>query len=93
MKRAQEGPLRWSAHHSEKYDECYVLIEHRISVERGVAPVVSELWDAFDATILARWTDDPRASARRSFCQVTLGDDPFTSCAVSRYFIDEHMTH
>jgi len=83
------------AHHSEKYDQCYVLIEYRIPVARGIAPtpLVSELWDAFDATVLARWTDDPRGSARRSLCQVTLGDDPFTSCAVSKYFIDEHMRH
>jgi hypothetical protein len=93
MKRPADGPLRWVGHYSEKYDECYVLIDQVVPVQNGAAAVVSELWDAFDATVLAEATDDHRTSVRRSFCQVTLDDDPFTSCMVSKYFIDEHMSH
>jgi hypothetical protein len=90
---AQVELLRWAGHYSEKYDECYVLIDHVVPIRNGDAAVVSELWDAFDATVLAESTDDPRALVRRNLCQVNLSDDPVTSCAVSRYFIDEHMSH
>ena len=91
--RGEDRPLRWVAHYSEKYDHCYVLIDHRIRVHNDSAPIVSELWDAFEAEVLADYTDDVRIRVRRSFCQVALSDDPFTSCAVSKYFIDEHMRH
>src|SRR5262245_44910807 len=93
MRRAADAPLRWQGHYSTKYDECYVLIDHLIPVEKGAAAVVSELWNAFDATVLAECTNDPRTRIRRNFCQVSLSDDPFTSCLVSKYFIDEHMSH
>lgn len=93
MNRAHDGPLRWAGHYSRKYDECYVLIDQLIPIQSGGAAVVSELWDAFGAMVLAESTDDPRTSVRRSFCQVNLSDDTFTSCAVSRYFIDEHMNN
>jgi len=90
---ADDGALRWVAHYSEKYDQCYVVIDRRVPVHDGARPIVSELWEAFEATVLAGYTHDARATMRRSLCQVDLSDDPFTSCAVSKYFIDEHMTH
>jgi len=85
--------VRHVAHYSGKYDECYVLLERTFFVPASSPPVVSELWEAFDGTSLAVFTDDGREAMRRSFCQVTLSDDPFTSCAVSKFFIDEHMGH
>jgi hypothetical protein len=88
-----DRPLHWVAHYSEKYDQCYVVIDRRGQVHDGAQPIVSELWEAFDATVLASHTNDPRASIRRSLCQVDLSDNPFTSCAVSKYFIDEHLAH
>ena len=91
--RDGDRPLRWVAHYSEKYDHCYVLIDHRITVHGDSAPIVTELWDAFEAEVLAEYTTDVRIKIRGSFCQVALSDDPFTSCAVSKYFIDEHMRH
>ena len=92
MERSQDRPLRWVGHYSHKYDQCYVLIDRHVFLP-GSAPVVSELWEAFEAAILAEYTDDARTTIRRSFCQVALSDDPFTSCEVSKYFIDEHMKH
>lgn len=88
-----DTPLRSVTHYSEKYDHCYVLVDRLFPTQTGAAPVVSELWDAFEADVLAEYTDDPRSAIRRRFCEVFLSDDPLTSCAVARYFIDEHMQH
>jgi len=88
-----ERPLQWTVHYSEKYDQCYIRITRQIAAgEAAASIVVSELWDAFDAVVLASHAD---ANDRigRSYCQVALSDDPFTSCMVSKFFIDEHMTH
>ena len=93
MDRAHDAPAKWAGHYSGKYESCYVVLEFRFPVRDGAAPLVSELWDAFDATVLAAWTGDERVPVRRRFCQVALSDDPYTSCAVSKYFIDEHMAH
>jgi hypothetical protein len=84
---------RFTDHYSEKYDECYVLIERAVPVEHGADAVVSELWEAFDAAVVAEFTSDPRADVRRSVCQVSVSDQPFTSCRVAQYFIDQHMQH
>jgi hypothetical protein len=86
-----DRPLRWTAHYSPKYEACYVLVDRR--GERASAAVVSELWDAIELEVLAEYTDDADAAVRRSDCQVTISEDPFTSCAVARYFVDEHMRH
>jgi hypothetical protein len=91
--RSNDRPLRWTSHYSEKYDECYVLIERAVPVQQGSDAVVSELWDAFGAAVLAESTADRRSTVRRSVCQVNVSDEPFTSCSISRYFINEHMTH
>ena len=85
--------VRFQDHYSPKYDQCYVLVDTSVSVANEGAAVVSELWDAFDATALALCTDDERTVLRRRFCQVTIGADPFTSCGVCRFFIREHMAH
>jgi hypothetical protein len=90
---ADERLLRWVSHYSDKYDDCYVLLDHQIGVQNGAAAVVSELWDGFGAAVLASYTQDRRSTIRRQFCQVDLSDDPFTSCLVSQYFVAEHMTH
>jgi hypothetical protein len=84
-------PPRWEAHYSGKYDQCYVRIDRLVGAA-GAQAIVSELWEAFDAALLAVHsaggkTIDPR------YCQVSLSDDPFTSCMVSKFFIDEHMRH
>lgn len=86
-----DRPLRWTAHFSPKYDACYMLVERR--GDGGALAVVSELWDAVEIEVLAEYTHDSDAAVRRRHCQVTLSEDPFTSCAVAQYFIDEHMRH
>ena len=86
-------PPRWEAHYSEKYDQCYVLIDRRISDRSGAQAVVSELWEAFDAALLAIHTASTDEAVNHGYCQVSLSDDPFTSCMVSKFFIDEHMQH
>jgi hypothetical protein len=88
----REGPPRWEAHYSRKYDQCYVRID-RIVASAAAGAIVSELWEAFDAALLAVHSTDGSDAATRSFCQVSLSDDPFTSCMVSKFFIDEHMQH
>jgi len=85
--------VRQAAHYSDKYDECYVLLDRTFSVPGGPAPAVSELWEAFDGVVLAVFTAAEDATTRKSFCQVALSDNPYTSCAVAKFFIDEHMTH
>lgn len=84
--------IGWQAHYSPKYDHCYVLLEYRTDVANEAAVAVSELWDAFEARVLAEHTRDRRPAVERAVCQVTEDDDPFTSCAVSGYFISQHMT-
>ena len=81
------------SHYSEKYDDCYVLLDHNVHVQDGAAAIISELWNPFEATVLAEYTSDARAAMQRRFCQVDLSDDPFTSCLVAKYFVDEHLTH
>jgi hypothetical protein len=88
----RKRPPRWEAHYSEKYDQCYVQID-RIVDNAGAPAVVSELWEAFDAALLAVHSAEGGELTTRSFCQVSLSDDPFTSCMVSKFFIDEHMQH
>jgi len=88
----RESPPRWEAHYSRKYDQCYVRID-RVVAGASAGAVVSELWEAFDAALLAVHSTDGSEAATRSFCQVSLSDDPFTSCMVSKFFIDEHMQH
>jgi hypothetical protein len=88
----RESRPRWEAHYSEKYDQCYVRIE-RVIDNDGARAVVSELWEAFDAALLAVHSAEGAEMTTRSFCQVSLSDDPFTSCMVSKFFIDEHMRH
>jgi len=91
--RDRDQAVNWVSHYSEKYDACYVLMNYRAPIRHGAAPLVAELWDALDATVLAASTGDGRREIRRDFCQVNLSDDPFTSCAVAQYFVDEHMAH
>jgi len=93
MDPAKDRLLHWVSHYSEKYDGCYVLLDHMISVQNGAAALVSELWEPFEATVLAEYTTDTRTTMQRHFCQVDLSDDPFTSCLVAKYFVDEHLTH
>jgi len=94
VRREDRGrPPRWEAHYSEKYDQCYVLIDRRISDRNGAQAVVSELWEAFDAALLAIHSASTDEAVNRGYCQVSLSDDPFTSCMVSKFFIDEHMQH
>ena len=88
----RKRPPRWEAHYSEKYDQCYVRID-RIVDNAGAPAVVSELWEAFEAALLAVHSADGGDTTTRSFCQVSLSDDPFTSCMVSKFFIEEHMQH
>jgi hypothetical protein len=88
----RKRPPQWEAHYSEKYDQCYVRIDRMVD-NAGAPAVVSELWEAFDAALLAVHSADGGDATTRSFCQVSLSDDPFTSCMVSKFFIDEHMEH
>jgi hypothetical protein len=83
----------WIGHYSDKYDACYALITQSFPVPPGEPPLVAELWDAFDAALLAESTSDPRVEMRRRFCRIDLSDDPSTSCAVADFFIHEHMAH
>jgi hypothetical protein len=91
--RGDDRPLHWTPHYSPKYDQCYVQLERRIGGRDGSSLVISELWEPFEAVVLAVHTTDAHDRARRSYCQVALSDDPFTSCMVSKFFIDEHMQH
>jgi hypothetical protein len=83
--------IGWQVHYSSKYDHCYVLVDYELTVENDTPAVVSELWDAFEATMLAACTNDGRTSVQRRACFVAESEDPSTSCAVCRYFIDDHM--
>jgi hypothetical protein len=83
----------WISHFSHKYRACYVLVTNSLPVPNIAPPLVMELWDAFDATLLAESTTDPRAEVRESFCRINISEDPFTSCEVANYFIREYMTH
>ena len=88
-----ERLLRSKAHYSQKHGECDVLVEGRLTLTIGVEIVYSKLWDVYAATPLAAWTNDPRTAVRRGVCQVDLSDDPFVSCRVAKFFIDDHMGH
>jgi len=87
---ARDVLLAWTAHYSPKHQQCDILIRHRLKFD-DVEFVSSELWDAFDATPLAAWTDDSRSSVRDAACRVDASDDPIVSCLAAKYFIDDHM--
>jgi hypothetical protein len=83
----------WISHYSDKYHACYVLVANSLPVPNSPPPLVMELWDAFDATLLAESTTDRRAEMRESFCRINIAENPFTSCAVADFFIRDYMMH
>ena len=91
MDPAKDRLVRWVSHYSEKYDDCYVLLDHNVHVQDGAAAIISELWNPFEATVLAEYTSDARAAMQRRFCQVDLSDHPFTSCLAADFFIRQHL--
>jgi len=56
-------------------------------------PEVKELWNAFEATLLATATSDARGEIQRDFCRIDVADDPFTSCRVAEFFIRQRLTN
>lgn len=88
------GETTWISHYSDRDDVCYALIADRVSTANGQAPPeVKELWNAFDATLLATATGDRRGDMRRDFCRIDVAGDPFTSCPVAEFFIRQRMTN
>jgi hypothetical protein len=84
----------WLGHYSVRDDVCYALIAGKAAVTNGEAPpLVTELWNAFEATLLATSTSDGRAEMRRDFCRIDLAEKPFTSCLVSEFFIRQHLAN
>jgi hypothetical protein len=92
-KGSTDALLKWTAHYSEKHQECDVLIEHRLALPGGLETVYSELWEAFGAAPLAAWTDDRRADVRQGVCRLEVSDNVFVSCRAAKFFIDDHMLH
>jgi hypothetical protein len=56
------------------------------------APLVTELWNASEATLLASFTTDGRPDMRRDFCRIELSENPFTSCLTAEFFIRQHVS-
>jgi len=84
----------WLGHYSERDDVCYALIAGKAAVTNGDAPpLVVELWNAFEATLLATSTTDGREDMRRDFCRIDLAEKPFTSCLVADFFIRQHLAN
>ena len=83
----------WLGHYSVRDDVCYALIAGRVAVTNGDAPLVTELWNAFEATLLATSTSDGRAEMRRDFCRIDFAEKPFTSCLVADFFIRQHLAN
>jgi hypothetical protein len=84
----------WTSHYSERDDVCYALIADSVpTANEQPPPEVKELWNAFEATLVATATSDQRRDVRRDFCRIDLADDPFTSCPVAEFFIRQRMSN
>lgn len=84
----------WLGHYSDRDDVCYALMTRNVTTNvSGEPPLVTELWNAFEATLLATSTNDRRADVRRDFCRIDFAEDPFTSCLVAEFFIRQHMAN
>jgi hypothetical protein len=84
----------WLGHYSDRDDVCYAAMTGSVVVADGEpSPLVTELWNAFEATRLASFTSDGRAEMRRDFCRIDLAENPFTSCLVAEFFIRQHLAN
>jgi hypothetical protein len=84
----------WIGHYNDRDKVCYALLALTIpAANSGPPPLVLELWNAFDAALVAESTADPRAEMQRAFCRIDVSEDPFASCAVADFFIRDRMTH
>jgi len=91
---AQVHEPAWLGHYSERDDVCYALIAGRVALATGDSPpLVTELWNAFEATLLATSTSDGRTDIQRDFCRIDLAEKPFTSCLVADFFIRQHFAN
>jgi hypothetical protein len=83
----------WLGHYSGRDDVCYAAMAGSVAVTDGEPPLVTELWNAFEATRLASFTSDGRADMRRDFCRIDVAENPFTSCLVAEFFIRQHLAN
>jgi hypothetical protein len=85
----------WLGHYSGRDDVCYAAVAGRVATAEGEPPppLVTELWNVFEATRLASFTNDRRAEMRRDFCRIDLAENPFTSCLVAEFFIRQHLAN
>jgi hypothetical protein len=83
----------WLGHYSGSDDVCYAVIAGKVPVADGEPPLVTELWNGFEATLLATFTSDGRAEMRRDFCRIDLAENPFTSCLVAEFFVRQHLAN
>jgi hypothetical protein len=84
----------WLGHYSSRDDVCYAAVAGNVTVANGEPPpLVTELWNAFEATLLATFTSDRRAEMRRDFCRIDLAENPFTSCLVAEFFVRQHLAN
>lgn len=95
--RTAGAPLHepaWLGRYSRRDEVCYALIAGKVPLADGQPPpLVTELWDGFEATLLATFTTDGRAEMRRDFCRIDLAENPFTSCLVAEFFIRQHVAN
>jgi len=84
----------WLGHYSGRDDVCYAAVAGSVATTEGEPPpLVTELWNVFEATRLASFTSDRRAEMRRDFCRIDLAENPFTSCLVAEFFIRQHLAN
>jgi hypothetical protein len=85
----------WLGRYSSRDDVCYAVIAATAAVANSeqTAPLVTELWNAWEATLLASFTSDGRPEMRRDFCRIDLSENPFTSCLTAEFFVRQHLAN
>jgi len=90
----------WQSHYSAKYRRCYALVSEMVPFADSPA-LVYTLHDAFENTVLAGNTNDPRENIQHTFCTINTPGATFgqiaewngkKGCEATAAWIEDRMT-